>query len=129
MNKRTKQQALTQILAELDAGRLGARGDYGNCIYKDEEGNHCSVGCLFTTEQHQWIQTHGVNESSIFGLTQAVGRPNLEYVTGMDIDVLVKIRAFHDRWACANHGSERDMYRRIFRDRLVNMIDKESRPK
>jgi hypothetical protein len=127
MNKRTKQQALTHILAELDAGRLGARCVYGNCIYEDEEGNHCSVGCLFTTEQHQWIQTHGANESGIFGLMDAVGRHNLEYVTGMDIDVLVDIQVLHDMWATTYGDS--DTYRRIFRDRLVNMIDKESTPK
>jgi hypothetical protein len=96
MKARTKQEALQHILAELDAGRLGAQNEYGGCVYESKDGKHCGVGCLFTPEQHAWIKQRKLGHLGVGSLSEFVGRNNLFHMTGMSVEELRRIQRLHD---------------------------------
>jgi len=102
---RTRKQALTHILTELIAGRLGAVGGPKNdpwsegCAYEARVNGkllHCGVGCLFNEAQIRSIKTRGMNTSAIDVVEEAIGALNLETVTGLHMDELVEIQDIHD---------------------------------
>lgn len=95
MNTRTKQESFQHILAEFDANRLGAMDDRG-CLYEALDGKHCGVGCLFTPEQHAWIQERYLNSDSIEELAVSMGKESLFLTTGMSIDELNELQYYHD---------------------------------
>jgi len=98
---RTKREALEHIKAEFEAGRLGA-SDMMGCLYEKQQADgtvkHCAVGCLFTPEQHQWIQSHGLNGNGIYSLANYVGEQNLKHMTGMGVAELGSLQREHDRY-------------------------------
>ena len=99
---RTKKQALEWIREHLETGKLGAAGADG-CLYQDSEGRHCAVGCLFTQEQHDWIQSHeGLNS---MGITQLMGLAPEFSTSFSDLSLaeVQRIQNHHDR--VAGHGS------------------------
>jgi hypothetical protein len=102
---RTRYQALSHILTELVAGRLGAiaapKGESWNkgCAYEavmKGSVKHCGVGCLFTDSQIRSIKTRGLNGSSIDTVKDDVGTKNLETVTGLKMAELINIQGLHD---------------------------------
>jgi hypothetical protein len=95
MKARTKQEAFQHILAELDAGRLGAR-TIGGCVYESKDGKHCGVGCLFTPEQHECIQISGLGRHNVISLCESIGKKNLFHMTGMGVEELSMIQVLHD---------------------------------
>lgn len=98
---RTRNQVLQHILDELNAERLGAM-DGNRCVYEDDEGKHCAVGCLFTPEQHQWIKTSGASGDSVSALLSRPGAPDInEFAGGLTWDNLDDLQNLHDRWAKA----------------------------
>lgn len=118
MKARTKQEAFQHILAELDAGRLGAMSEYGGCVYESKEGKHCGIGCLFTPEQHEVIQCLDLNNRTIRELSRTTpeifNENNLFHQTGMTIKELRMIQGLHDDSVSPHH--EKNC---VFRDYLV----------
>jgi hypothetical protein len=116
MKARTKQEAFQHILAELDAGRLGARGEYGGCVYESKESKHCGVGCLFTKEQHKEIRRRDLSNYTIRSLSNSsdfFSENNLFHQTGMTIAELCMIQCLHDD-SVVHYGKTE-----VFRDYLV----------
>jgi hypothetical protein len=102
---RTRKQALSHILSELVAGRLGAvdgpKSDpwAKGCAYEsriDGKISHCGVGCLFNESQIRSIKMRGLNTSSIDVVEEVIGTLNLETVTGLHMEELMKIQDIHD---------------------------------
>lgn len=121
MKARTKEAALQNILTELDAGRLGAKGVHSGCVYESEDGKHCSVGCLFTPEQHEWIQSRKLNGVRVQDLAASVGEENLFHMTGMSVKELSVIQRSHDI------GFLRNSHTLRFRNMLLKMQRKEAK--
>ena len=60
---RTLRQSLQHILAEAEAGRLGAFDQEG-CVYESEDGKHCAIGCLLTRAQLDHLMAHDMNSGA-----------------------------------------------------------------
>ena len=100
---RTRNESLQHILDELEAGRLGAMdpGSKTQCVYEDDKGNHCAIGCLLTTEQHKVIKSNNANGFSVAGIFQVDGGMLSidEIAPDFTINELKQIQKAHDDWA------------------------------
>lgn len=96
---RTRNESLQHILDELEAGGLGAM-DGGRCVYENDKGNHCAIGCLFTPAQYSKIKSHNALGMSVATLVSCVGCLSLdEFAPGFEIDELSDLQRLHDAWA------------------------------
>lgn len=96
MKLRTKLESLKHIKKSLDKGRLGANVN-GRCLYRNDiRTKFCGVGCLFSEEQLDDIETRGLNAQSIRIVIDEIGEDNIREVTGMSISELSKIQMIHD---------------------------------
>lgn len=113
MVHRTRNETLDFMLAELNAGRLGAVKD-GSCVYESDTGTHCIVGCLFTPEQHANIKARGLNNYSIEFLISAGVQIDAGGLTPEEIDTL---QSAHDLWA---HSAETSQH--VAGERKCNLV-------
>ena len=65
--------------------------------YSDGKGCHCAVGVLFTPAQLRDIARRGMTQASVMILASAVGRKNIEFVTGMSLSELKELQEANDR--------------------------------
>lgn len=119
---RTKLQALQHIMSEYLARRLG-RSEYGQCLYRSVEGNmerHCAVGSLFDKAQLDDLVGRGLNHTAIWGVTNKIGRENIEAVTGMSVSELKTIQRIHDSEISENvrQGSKGTPFYRYLKEKI-----------
>jgi len=90
---RTLRETITHIRDEAVAGRLGAH-DAEGCVYEDDRGRKCAIGCLLTLDQLTFIHTHHLNSGC--------GAPHLEdelhFVAdlGLEVDQAQALQHLHD---------------------------------
>ena len=113
--QRTRKQAYKHILAELDAGRLGAAGEHG-CVYESGK-KHCAVGCLFSPDQLKDIKRRRLNaEFGVRELAREIGKENIEAVTGLE---LYELRLLQEKHDCEYLDIRNEPLETVFRKWLV----------
>lgn len=119
---RTRKDAINHIIAQLDAGNLGAVNNLSACSYSlkksDGEYRYCAVGCLFNKVQLDDIALKGLNSVNIGVLAEHIGRKNVEYVTGLSLEDAKRIQKEHDYWVSKDYKSTAR-----FRESLGRMLD------
>jgi hypothetical protein len=66
-----------------------------SCVYQNGQKT-CAVGALFNKAQLKDIRARGLNSAPIEHLVQAIGKKNIEAVTGFSIRELDKMQDEHD---------------------------------
>lgn len=84
-------------------GKLGASSSDGSCVY-EFKGSFCAVGALFNKAQHKDLKARDLNAKGISFVAHQIGKKNLEAVTGLSLNELVKLQGLHDEnaWRLSN---------------------------
>lgn len=89
---KTVQQVITEVLEKfIDQGKRCTRG--GNCVYGDDQGNHCAIGWLLPDDREDLMKFEG-SLSSLVTEVDDLG-PNDVFIQN-HFGVLNVLQLFHD---------------------------------
>jgi hypothetical protein len=85
----------------LDGKMGGYEEGTGNCLYEDDTGHRCVIGCLFNKKQLTDIKDRGLGSEDISDVANIIGVDNIEAVCGLGIGDLIELQKSHDM-ACSD---------------------------
>lgn len=130
---RTREESLKHIAQQAKLKKIGPKTEReeasGFCNYLYSSGNNCAVGSLFSQEQLKDIQARHCNELSISYLATAIGKRNIETVTGMKLKELEILQKIHDD-TLMNHSPQaaRDGVRIYCEKELEKLQEQPAKP-
>lgn len=86
---RTLEESLNLIVDNAES-RTVVRGAYSR------GDKMCSIGCLFTSAQLQWIKKNKANQYRIAALCEKIGAGNFKAMTGMTVKQAQSIQKMND---------------------------------
>ena len=127
MNQRMK-ASLEHMRDELQANRLGAIFTNGDgCVYEDDRGRHCAIGCLLPPGVLEWVKETELNTEvdaqALYDEVENKRGINLEHLLGFDATHALILQRFHDSAFADRHWQRNGLKPDDFKDLLDGLLD------